>query len=117
MDPWVYPVPGTTTTVQFSHYGYVLPIEDVLLCLLAANDDVLRHHGNQVIGRTELHYNSNGARLLFYPGRSMTWDMWGFAITGLSIFVNTFEFVEFVFRISSSSERVQVNREVLSSPA
>ena len=47
----------------------------------------------------------------------MTWDMWGSAITGLSIFVNTFEFVEFVFRISSSGERVQVNRGVLSSPA
>lgn len=117
MDPWVYSVPGTTTTVQFSHYGFSLPIEDVLLCLLAANDDVLQHHGNQVIGRTELHYGSNGARLSFYPGRSMTWDTWGFAIMGLSVFVNTFEFAEFVFRVSSRGERVQVHRGVLSSPA
>lgn len=117
MDPWVYLVPGTTTTVQLSHYGYLLPIEDVLLCLLAANDDVLRHHGNQVIGRTELQYNSNGAELVFYPSRSMTWNTWGFAILGLSVFVNTFEFVEFVFRVSYRGELVQVGQGVLSSPA
>ena len=47
----------------------------------------------------------------------MTWDTWGFTITGLSVFVNTFEFAEFVFGVSSRGERDQVDRGVLSSPA
>ena len=47
----------------------------------------------------------------------MTWNTWGFAIMGLSVFVNTFEFVEFVFRVSSRGALVQGGQGVLSSPA
>ena len=49
-----------------------------------------------------LRYNS-GATLVLYPTPKLSWDIWGIAVHGILLFVETYEAVEFIYDIKKGS--------------
>ena len=102
-DPSVYPVPQSSQVITFSHFTRTLKREDVLACLLEAALGVIKelnlgHDGP--VDAEEIQANSNNVHLILRPDPRLTWKMWGTTITGISGWVERYEFLDCDFDIA-----------------
>ncbi|KAF6218189.1 hypothetical protein HO133_006149 [Letharia lupina] len=101
-DPFSYRVPQSSQVITFSRYSRTLKREDVLACLLEAALEVIKeinldHDGP--MDTEEIQASSGHSLLILHPNPRLTWRMWGTTITGISNFLNDFEFVDCDFEV------------------
>lgn len=101
-DPFSYRVPQSSQVITFSRYSRTLKREDVLACLLEAALEVIKeinlgHDGP--MDTEEIQASSGHSLLILHPDPRLTWSMWGTTITGISNFLNDFEFVDCDFEV------------------
>ena len=101
-DPDIYRVPQSSQLITFSHYTRPLKREDVLACLLQAALEVIKETNlapDARVDREEIRVNSNRVHLMLYPDSRLTWRIWGTTLTGISNWVETYEFLDCDFDI------------------